>query len=86
MNKLIWKHTNLYCPKCGEKTVVEVPDVFEDNAGSQRLCYSCEAGFMYPEEEEREDYCVLSEIQKRELLEEVKGVMAKFWMAINEGR
>ena len=45
-----YTETLLFCPSCGEKTVVRVPSVHEDNAGDQHICYSCTYGFMHDKE------------------------------------
>lgn len=43
----VFNKTQLFCPNCGEQTVVRVPSVYEENAGDQHICYSCTYGFMH---------------------------------------
>lgn len=40
------KKTAYFCPQCGRQSVVEIPDIDEDNAGWQHFCVSCRSGFM----------------------------------------
>lgn len=61
MHDLTWLHTSLYCLKCGKQTVIKMPQIYEDNAGIQNICFSCGFGFFHPED--NKGYCDLTPIE-----------------------
>jgi len=44
MDAHYYRNTDRFCPSCGDKTVIVLPEIQEENAGDQYLCYSCRFG------------------------------------------